>query len=178
MIGWPRSWLARLSPPHRRLVLVGLALVALGVAVVALTPMRGFVRGGHPPSAQAPTIAYTPGGRERPPAVSAAQLARARLVVRRFLAGYLRFVYGRAGWASVPAVAAALRRQLMRTRVLGTPVERRRHPRTVSLTVAAVAPGSVLATALIDDGGIANYSLRLTVKRTSQGWLVSRVDEG
>jgi hypothetical protein len=46
------------------------------------------------------------------------------------------------------------------------------------LTTLGQASGAVVATALIDDGGIANYALRLTVRRTSRGWLVSRVDGG
>ncbi len=95
-----------------------------------------------------------------------------------FLAGYLPFAYGQASASSVPAVTPALRRQLRRERVQVTPVERRRRPRVVSLTALGQAPGIVVATALIDDGGIANYAMRLTVRRTSGGWLVSGVDGG
>jgi hypothetical protein len=72
----------------------------------------------------------------------------------------------------------ALRRQLKRERMQVTPVERRRHPHVVSLTVLGQASGAVVATALISDGGIANYAVRLTVRRTNRGWLVSRVDGG
>ena len=99
-------------------------------------------------------------------------------MARKFLAGYLRFAYGRASAVSVPAVTPALRRQLKRERVQVTPVERRRHPRVVSLTALGQASGVVVATALIDDGGITNYTLRLTVRRTNRAWLVSGVDGG
>jgi hypothetical protein len=37
------------------------------------------------------------------------------------------------------------------------------------------ASGVVVATALVEDGGVANYAGRLTLRRTSRGWLVSRV---
>ena len=47
----------------------------------------------------------------------------------------------------------------------------------VSLTALGQA-SAVVVTALIDDGGIANYMLRLTARRTSRRWLVSRVDGG
>jgi hypothetical protein len=108
----------------------------------------------------------------------AARLARARRVARTFLAGYLRFAYGRAPAASVRAVTPALRRQLKRERARVTPVERRRRPRVVSLTALGQARPVVVATALIDDGGIASYEVRMTLHEARAGWLVSRVHGG
>jgi hypothetical protein len=67
---------------------------------------------------------------------------------------------------------------LKRERVQVTPVERRRRPRVITLTALGQASGVVIATALVDEGGIANYVMQLTLRRTSRGWLVSRVDEG
>ena len=78
----------------------------------------------------------------------------------------------------MPAVTPALRRQLKRDHAQVTPVERRRRPRVVSLTALGQASGVVVATALVDDGGIANYAVRLTVRRTNRGWLVSHVGGG
>jgi hypothetical protein len=75
----------------------------------------------------------------------------------------------------VRAAEAALRRRLRSNHAQVTPVEGHRRPRVVSLTALGQAPEVVVATALIGDGGVANYSLRLTVRRTSRGWLVSRV---
>ena len=95
-----------------------------------------------------------------------------------FLAGYLRFAYGRAPAAAARAVTPALRRQLKRERVQVTPVERTRRPEVVSLSALGQASGVVVATALIDDGGIANYGVRLTVRRMNRAWLVSGVDGG
>lgn len=105
-------------------------------------------------------------------------MARARRVARTFLAGYLRFAYGRASAAAVRGVTPALRRQVKRERVQLTPVERRRRPRVITLTALGQAAGVVVITALIDGGGIANYAVRLTVRQASRGWLVSRVDGG
>lgn len=99
-------------------------------------------------------------------------------MAKEFLGGYLPFAYGRAPASSVPGVASALRRGLRRGRALVAPVERRRRPRVVSLTALGQPAGVILVTALVDDGGIASYALRLTVRRTSRGWLVSRVDGG
>ena len=110
--------------------------------------------------------------------VSGTQLARARRVARTFLAGYLPFAYGQASAGSVQAGTPALRRQLKGERVQVTPVERRRRPRVVTLTALGRASGVVIATALVDDGGVANYAVRLTLRRMSRGWLVSRVGGG
>jgi hypothetical protein len=90
----------------------------------------------------------------------------------------LRFAYGEAPASSVGAVAPALRRRLRGQRALVSPVERRRHPRVVSLMATGQARGVVLAAALVDDGGIANYAIRVTLRDTRSGWLVSALDGG
>ena len=94
------------------------------------------------------------------------------------MSGYLRFAYGKAPASSVRAVAPALRRQLRGQRALVAPVQRLRHPRVVSLMATGQERGVVLATALVDDGGIANYAVRVTLRDTRSGWLVSAVDGG
>ncbi|MGN6171055.1 MAG: hypothetical protein ACTHQQ_23220 [Solirubrobacteraceae bacterium] len=96
----------------------------------------------------------------------------------RFLAGYLRFAYAEAPVSSVRAVGPGLRRELRDTRALVAPVERGRHPRVISLVVTGPERGVVRATALIDDGGIANYAVRVTLREARSHWLVSAVDDG
>ena len=105
------------------------------------------------------------------------RLVGARSAARQFMRGYLRFAYGEAPASSVRAVGPALRRQL-RQRALIAPAERSRHPRLISLEVSGEKTGVVLATAIIDDGGIASYAVRVTVCRTRSRWLVSAVDGG
>ena len=79
---------------------------------------------------------------------------------------------------SIDGVTPDLRRQLIRAPGLVTPVERHRHPRVVSLTAVGQAPAAVLATALVADGGVTAYALRMVLRSTRSGWLVSRVDGG
>jgi hypothetical protein len=55
------------------------------------------------------------------------------------------------------------------------PSSKARRPRVITLTALGQASGVVIATALVGDGGVANYAVRLTLRRTSRGWLVSRV---
>jgi hypothetical protein len=105
-------------------------------------------------------------------------MARVRTTTRSFLAGYLRFVYGRASASSVPEVTPGFRRELMRERASVTPVERRRRPQVVGVEAFGRGSGVVLATTLIADGGIATYTLRITLRHGRFGWLVTGVDGG
>jgi hypothetical protein len=173
MIGgfWPL--LGRLSPLIRR---IGLAALLFGAAVLAFVPTHQVGQRAHRPPPQATRIGTARGGRQRMSAV-AAQLVHARRAVRTFLVGYLRLAYGRGSGSSVRAVTPALRRQLSREHDLVSPVERRRHPQVVSLAALRKAAGVVVATALIDDGGVASYAVRLTLRQEPAGWLVSGIDE-
>jgi hypothetical protein len=172
MTGWPRASGRRPSPRVRP---IALAALLVGALALALVPAQPGGAGNHRLSTRARTLKR--GGPRRPP-VPPAQLARVRRAARSFLVGYLRFVYGRASAASVRALAPALRSELILKRAQVPPVARRRHPRLVALTALGQASGDAVALALVDDGGIANYAVRLTVRRTSRGWLVSRVDGG
>ena len=75
-------------------------------------------------------------------------------------------------------MAPALRWWLRRQHAVAVPVERRRHPRLIALLVTGPNGGIVLATGLVDDGGIANYAVRVTLRKTLSGWLATSVDGG
>ena len=109
---------------------------------------------------------------------SPAGLARARTVARSFAESYLAVAYGRASAGSVTGVTPAFRLELARAQPLVTPIERERHPRAVSVKAVGQAPGFVLATAWVSDGGISTYPLRFTVREGPGGWLVSDVVGG
>jgi hypothetical protein len=99
-------------------------------------------------------------------------------VAEWFLAGYLPFAYGRGSALAIRAATQALRRQLLSQRAQLTPVERRRRPRVVALQTIGTTPVFVVATAVIDDGGLATYRLRFTLSRATGRWAVSSVEEG
>ncbi len=91
--------------------------------------------------------------------------------------GFLRFAYGDGTASSVHAVGLPLRRGLRR-RAFVAPSERGRRPRVISLEASGQKRGVVLATAIIDDGGIVSYAVRVMVRETPAGWVVSAVDGG
>jgi hypothetical protein len=172
--------LGRLSPRVRRVVVAVGALLALAAVMAALTltnPHGGHKRRGPE---QSPTAAGSPPPsppRLLPP-VSPPAMRQARQVATRFLAGYLPFAYGRGSALVIRGIAPGLRRELLGQRAQLTPVERRRRPRPVSLQTIGTTPGFVVATAVIDDGGVRTYRLRFTLQREADRWAVSSVAEG
>src|SRR6202042_1745001 len=91
--------------------------------------------------------------------VSPVEMRAARVVAARFLVSYLRFAYGRGSAGAVNGVTPGLRSQLITQRGRVTPAARSRHPRVIALATVGTTPGFVVATATIEDGGIAPYRL-------------------
>ncbi len=110
--------------------------------------------------------------------MSARDLDTARAVAVRFLLSYLPLAYDRGSAGSVQGGTPGLRRQLITEHAQAAPAERGRGPRVVSLATVGTTPGFVVATATIDDGGVAAYRLRFVRREQSGGWLVSNVQEG
>lgn len=170
--------LGRRSPATRRLTLAALGLVVLLVVASAVAPARHPAHRPVAAPAAVPTrTRRTPAGAGSGPS-SPGGLVGARRVAARFLAGYLPFVYGRGSARSIEAVTPAVRRQLSRMRGLVTPVERQRHPRVVSLTAVAQSPAAIQETALVTDGGVTTYALRIRLRAGRNGWMVSGVAGG
>ena len=172
--------LERLPSRVRRLVVAGGALLALAAVMAALTLTAPHGDRQRQPVRQRPgsvRVQRTSPHRLAPP-VSTTAIVRARRVAERFLAGYLPFAYGRGGALAISGITSALRRQLLHKRAELTPVERRRRPRVVSLQTTATTPTFVVATAVIDDGGVTTYRLRFTLEGGAGRWLVSGVQEG
>jgi hypothetical protein len=172
--------LERLPPRVRRIVVSVAALLALGAVMAALTLTTPHGGNRRRPTPRRPAAASSPPSlpRRLPPTVSTSALLDAHRVAERFLAGYLPFAYGRGSALAIRGVTLALRRQLARDRAQLTPVERRRRPRVVSLQAVGTTPAFVVATAVIDDGGVAAYRLRFTLRGGAGRWAVSGVEAG
>ena len=171
--------LERLPRRVRRFVVAVGALLALGAVMAALTLTASHGGQERRPTPQHPAASVPrTSPRRLPPPVSTAAMLQARRVAERFLAGYLAFAYGRGGALAIRGITPALRRQLLRQRAQLTPVERRRRPRVVLLQTIGTTPAFVVATAVIDDGGVTTYRLRFTLQRETGRSAVSSVAEG
>jgi hypothetical protein len=142
-------------------------LIAVAIVLIALGPSMSEERAPSAPPATAPS----PPPATTPPAPAPVPPAAERSA-RRFLAGYLRFIYGRGRVDEIQAAATALRRRLARTRLRVPPAARRRHPRVVGLEAQRLPSGAVAVTAEVADGGVARYPVHLELRRTGRGWAV------
>jgi hypothetical protein len=171
--------LERLPPRVRRFVVAIGALLTLGAVMAALTLTASHGGQERRPTPQHPAASVPRASARRlPPPVSTAAMLQARWVATRFLAGYLPFAYARSSAIAIRGVTPTLRRQLLRQRARLTPVERRRRPRVLALQTIGTTPTFVVATAVIDDGGVAAYRLRFPLSRSVGRWAVSSVEEG
>ncbi len=113
----------------------------------------------------------------QPPAAlvaSRTQVRHAKRAARRFLAGYLPYVYGRASAGEIRAVSDRLRRRLARDRPRVWARERHRRPRTELLQTEGVSPRHAQLAALVSDGAW-RYTVPLELERSSAGWTVTDV---
>lgn len=153
-------------------IVAALAAVAVGAALLTVLAGR-HGSGPHEPSAAPPAPDIVTGHRSAPrDPVSPRELVRARQAARRFLRGYLPYLYSRRARRRVTDATAAVRRSLARGRARVTPTQRRRHPRVAGLSLTAQARGTAVASARIDDGGGA-YAITFTLSRHRGRWSVS-----
>jgi hypothetical protein len=182
MTAWLIAAIDRLPLRGRRAGVAAVAALLLGGAITGLTleastgvVARRSTPAVHAPPRQAPTRPSQPS--EHAP-ISTADLRPADRLARRFLDSYLRFAYGRASAGTVQGVTPGLRRQLITEHAQVTPAERERRPRLVALAIVRTTPGFIVATATIEDGGVAAYRLRFALQEQADGWRVSSVQEG
>lgn len=144
------------------------AAAILACAALALLLLPGGDAALSPPPEP---IAEPAGGLAAGP-IRPAPLGRPLAAGRRFLGGFLPFLYGRGSARAIAATAPALRERLAGSRLRVPPAARNRHPRVVRLGGRRLAPGRVLVTATVEDGGVAEYPVSLTLARQGGRWLV------
>jgi hypothetical protein len=121
------------------------------------------------PTATAPSEEGTPA----PGSVaSRADVARAKRVARRFLAGYLPYTYGRGSARSIEGATGQLRAQLTRERPRVPAREQSRQPRVVLVQSDGVSRSRARMLALVRDGR-RRYGVPLELSRTRGAWRVT-----
>jgi hypothetical protein len=154
--------------------LVCTAALLLGIGDGASTP-------DQPPTAvPAPTPSETPRSLTSPPAPASSPAApgvpgAARSVARRFLRGYLLFLYGRGPAGGIRGATPPLVERLARSRVRVPAAALRRHPSVAEVQGHRLAADRVVLAASVDDGGVSRYPIELTLARRAGRWLVVSV---
>lgn len=165
---------------RRRLFALAAAIVVAATALMLLIGDHGRQAAPpertqpSPPSTSAPPPEPQPAaGVEGTAAPAAALPPEPRRVARRFLSGYLAFIYGRGPAGAIEGGDPGLVARLVRSRVRVPPAARRREPRVVELRAPRDDRQRLQVTALIDDGGVAQYPISLTLVRRGGRWLVT-----
>lgn len=158
---------------------------AVLASVTTAAVLLGACGGGHEPSRSVPPTPPAPGpiigAKPQPPRdpLSSAEHRQAATAVRRFLSGYLRYLYGRGPAGRVAPVTPSVARTLRSGSARVTPAQRRRHPRIAALRITGQTARSALAAVQVADGGPAPYQLTLTVERRGGKWVISDLgDDG
>jgi hypothetical protein len=97
-------------------------------------------------------------------------------VAEGFLAGYLAYTYGRAPASRIAGASRPLIRSLQAHPPRVPPAARARHPRVLSLHPAASAAGEVAVSAVVNDGGLIDYSVGLVLASEGGRLLVTGVE--
>ncbi|MDP2710337.1 MAG: hypothetical protein Q8O56_03885 [Solirubrobacteraceae bacterium] len=188
MIGRLRALAERPIEAHERRRAFALAAAVVLIAAVGLLAVRPADRNGEirAPAASAPPIATAPNdtparrepsaGAEGAPPPEGIAAERVERTARRFLDGYLAYLYGHGRAGAIRAATPALARRLARNRPRVSPATRQRRPRVTDLSAQRLDPGRELVVAEIADGGVARYPLELVLVRRGGRWLVDRVE--
>lgn len=159
---------------------------ALAIAVVLATAVGLLALGQPEPAKDQPPPSSTgpvatgdspvvpTGGEEPKPAL--ASRSGALRAGRRFLTGYLDYLYGRGSARRIRGATAELSRRLRRDRPRVSPATRRRNPRIAEISTKALGGGRTHVVAEIDDGEIARYPIELVLAGRGGRWLVTRVE--
>ena len=169
----------RLRRPAREQPAALAVLALLAVAAIAVVLLLGHHSG---PSRPGPTVSVaspspvigTRRASSPAPVLTAAQLAAARRVARRFLVSYLPVLYGRRPARTVRDADAHVRAALQ-TAPRPPRAPRDRRPRFAGLTLKPQSGGSVLAVTTIADHVSAPYQLVFTLAQQPDGWQVTEL---
>jgi hypothetical protein len=137
-------------------------LAAIITAALALALTRGEPSA---PAATHPSSTPAPAAPREPAQAPDLSERSAVEVARRFLAGYLAYAYGRASAARVPDAAGALIASLERHPPRVTVGRQARLPRVEQLIVTLAQSGQPAVTAVLNDGGIVDYTVELVLAR-------------
>jgi len=183
------TWLIRLRDrpiaegERRRAFFASTVLLTLTVALLALTTpatrtttaTHRSALAGHTPSGQSRVspVPVSADGQSTPGALSP-PVSR---VARRFLAGYLAYLYGHAGANRVRDASPALARPLGANPPRVSVDIRARHPHVIALVPAVAPAGLAGVSALVNDGGIADYPVVLLIGKRRGRLLVTALGE-
>ncbi len=169
--GWMRSQRDRPIAEHERRAAMAVVVVLLG-AVALLFTLTQPASQAHQVTRRIDRVAT-----DAPPASDPSALTpEARQTAERFLAGYLGYSYGHTTASRIKDASRALIASLESQPPRVPPAARARRPRVISLSATAAPAGEVALTAMVNDGGLIDYTIGLTLTHQSGRLLVTGLD--
>ena len=156
---------------------------------------RAAARGGDPartlpaPRSTTAILATTLGAEHRSAHAHTCRRKRPKAARRRitplvtraadlFLAGYLSYIYGHAPARAIDGATPALLRSLRAQQTRVSPGMRARQPHVLALRSTPARSGPLLVNAVINDGGLVDYSIGLLLAVHGGRLLVSGLEGG
>jgi hypothetical protein len=177
------AWMRRqrdrpLAEHERRTALVATAAVLI-VAALGFADTRPLASGTPARAAvKAPTPAAPDPPSQRKAESSGSELSpSSALVSRAFLAGYLAYICGRAPASRITEATGAMLTALAAHPPRVSPAMRSEHPRVVELDSAPAPAGEIGVSAVVNDGGLIDYTLGLTLAPQRGRLLVSALEQ-
>lgn len=178
-VAWVRRLRDRPIAEHERRAAMATVAVLLTASAILLAITRPAGQARHPaPRIAAAPLARasrppTPTGGAKPAATVAPMVARA---ARKFLVGYLAYLYGHGLASAVRGATRALSRSLRAHAPRVSPGMRARSPRVVSLHAVSAPVGLVGVSVLVNDGELVSYPVGLLIASEDGRLLVSGVE--
>jgi hypothetical protein len=179
----PATWVRQqrdrpLAEHERRTALVATAAVLIAAALLFAntrplahgTPARAAVKTTAPtaPDPRPPAPESSAGGELSPIATATS---------RAFLAGYLAYTCGSAPASRIADATGALLTALAAHPPRVSPAMRSEHPRVVELHSAPAPSGEIGVSAVVNDGGLIDYALGLTLTPQDGRLLVTALEQ-
>jgi hypothetical protein len=169
--GWMRSQRDRPIAEHERRAAMAVVVVLLGTVALLFSLTQ--------PASQARRAAQR-SDRTAPGAPAAsdpsALTPQARETAERFLAGYLGYAYGHTTASRIEDATRSLIHSLESQPPRVPPAARTRRPRVISLSPTAAPAGKVALSATVNDGGLIDYTVGLTLTHQGGRLLVTGLD--
>jgi hypothetical protein len=169
--GWMRSQRDRPIAEHERRAAMALVVVLLGAVALLFTLTQPASQARRPTQRIDRVAPGTPAASD--PGVL---IPEARETAERFLAGYLGYAYGHITPNRIKDATRSLIASLESQPPRVPPAARARRPRVISLSATAAPAGEVALSAMVNDGGLIDYTVGLTLTRQSGRLLVTGLD--
>jgi hypothetical protein len=169
--GWMRSQRDRPIAEHERRAAMAVVVVLLG-AVALLFTITQPASQARQATRRIDRLATT-----IPTASDPGVLAlQARETAERFLAGYLGYAYGHTTASRIEDASRSLIASLASQPPRVPPAARARRARVISLRATAAPAGEVALSATVNDGGLIDYTVGLTLTRQGGRLLVTGLE--